>query len=39
MARYEVNQDPVDFLRSRIAARRYVLTSDWGDVQPMEGIA
>jgi len=34
MARYEVNPDAVAFVRSKIAARQYVLTSDWGDVQP-----
>ncbi|WP_156252956.1 hypothetical protein [Pseudactinotalea terrae] len=34
MARYEVNPDAVAFVRSRIAARQYVLDSDWGDVQP-----
>ena len=34
MARYEVNPDAVAFVRSKIAARQYVLSSDWGDVQP-----
>jgi hypothetical protein len=34
MARYEVNPDAVAFVRSRVAARQYVLDSDWGDVQP-----
>jgi hypothetical protein len=34
MARYEVNPDAVEFIRSRIAARQYVLNSDWGDSQP-----
>lgn len=34
MARYEVNPEAVAFVRSRIAARQYVLDSDWGDVQP-----
>lgn len=34
MARYEVNPDAVAFVRSRIAARQYVLDSDWGEVQP-----
>ena len=34
MARYTVNPDAVAFVRKLIAARRYVLDSDWGDVQP-----
>lgn len=34
MARYQVNPDAVAFLSSRIAARQYVLDSDWGQVQP-----
>ena len=34
MARYEVNPDAVGFIRSTIAARQYVLNSDWGDSQP-----
>lgn len=34
MARYAVNDDAVARARERIAARRYVLDSDWGDVQP-----
>lgn len=34
MARYEVNPDAVAFIRAKIAARQYVLTSDWGDSQP-----
>lgn len=34
MARYEVNDAAVDRARSLIAARQYVLDSDWGDVQP-----
>lgn len=34
MARYEVNRDAVAKARSLIAARQYVLDSDWGAVQP-----
>lgn len=34
MARYEVNPEAVRFVRERIAARQYVLDSDWGEVQP-----
>jgi hypothetical protein len=34
MARYTVNERAVDKARSLIAARQYVLDSDWGDVQP-----
>lgn len=34
MARYEVNPDAVAYVRERIAARQYVLDSEWGDVQP-----
>jgi hypothetical protein len=34
MARYTVNKSAVDKARSLIAARQYVLDSDWGDVQP-----
>jgi hypothetical protein len=34
MARYTVNERAVDRARSLIAARQYVLDSDWGDVQP-----
>ncbi|WP_420110921.1 hypothetical protein, partial [Pseudactinotalea sp.] len=34
MARYDVNPDAVAMVRSKIAARQYVLTSDWGDAQP-----
>ena len=34
MARYEVNPDAVAFVRSKIAARQYVLSSDWGEAQP-----
>lgn len=34
MARYEVNPDAVARCRELIAARQYVLDSDWGQVQP-----
>lgn len=34
MARYEVNPDAVAKARALIAARQYVLDSDWGEVQP-----
>ena len=34
MARYEVNDAAVTRARELIAARQYVLESDWGDVQP-----
>lgn len=34
MARYDVNEAAVDKARALIAARQYVLESDWGDVQP-----
>lgn len=34
MASYEVNPDAVVKARSLIAARQYVLESDWGEVQP-----
>ncbi|GAB2614301.1 hypothetical protein [Pseudactinotalea suaedae] len=34
MARYEVNPDAVELIRSKIAARQYVLDSDWGGSQP-----
>lgn len=34
MARYGVNQAAVDHTRRLIETRRYVLDSDWGDVQP-----
>lgn len=34
MARYEVNPEAVRFVEGRIAARQYVLDSDWGEVQP-----
>jgi hypothetical protein len=34
MARYEVNPGAVERIGELIAARQYVLDSDWGDVQP-----
>ena len=34
MARYEVNEAAVAKARDQIAARQYVLDSEWGDVQP-----
>ncbi len=34
MARYTVNADAVAKCRERIAAKQYVLNSDWGRVQP-----
>ena len=34
MARYEVNEAAVDHGRRLIAARQYVVRSDWGDTQP-----
>ena len=34
MATYEVNPAGVARVRELIAARQYVLDSDWGDVQP-----
>lgn len=34
MASYAVNPAGVDHARALIAARQYVLDSDWGDVQP-----
>lgn len=34
MARYTVNDDAVERARRMIEARQYVLTSDWGEVQP-----
>ena len=34
MASYSVNQRGVARARERIAARQYVLDSDWGDAQP-----
>jgi hypothetical protein len=34
MARYAVNQDAVAKCRQLIDAKQYVLSSDWGEVQP-----
>ena len=34
MARYDVNEPAVERARALIAARQYVLDSDWGAVQP-----
>jgi hypothetical protein len=34
MARYQVNDAAVEKARALIAARQYVLDSDWGAVQP-----
>lgn len=34
MARYEVNQDGVAYVRQLIEKRRYVLDSEWNEVQP-----
>lgn len=34
MARYTVNDAAVEHARRLIEARQYVLTSDWGEVQP-----
>ena len=34
MASYEVNPDAVARCRELIAAKQYVLDSDWGEVQP-----
>lgn len=34
MARYAVNEAAVEKARALIAARQYVLDSDWGEVQP-----
>jgi hypothetical protein len=34
MAKYAVNDDAVTFIRSLIDKKRYVLRSDWGEVQP-----
>lgn len=34
MARYDLNQRAVERARELIKARRYVLRSDWGEVQP-----
>jgi len=37
MASYSVNKDAVARARQLIDSRQYVLTSDWGDVQPGAG--
>jgi hypothetical protein len=34
MASYSLNRSAVEHARALIAAKRYVLSSDWGDVQP-----
>lgn len=34
MAKYSVNEEAVAFIRRLIEAKRYVLNSDWGRVQP-----
>ena len=34
MAKYDVNDAAVTFARELIGKKRYVLDSDWGDVQP-----
>lgn len=34
MARYDLNDAAVERARALIAARQYVLDSDWGEVQP-----
>lgn len=34
MAKYLLNDSAVDFLHALIDKRRYVLRSDWGEVQP-----
>ena len=34
MAKYELNAAAVQHLRDLIAARQYVLDSDWGETQP-----
>jgi hypothetical protein len=34
MASYDVNKGAVDHVRELIAARQYVLDSDWGESQP-----
>lgn len=34
MARYTVNEEAVEHVAGLIQARRYVLDSDWGTVQP-----
>ncbi len=34
MAKYEVNDEAVAYVRGLIDRRQYVLDSDWGDAQP-----
>jgi hypothetical protein len=34
MAKYELNKDAVEHARELISKKRYVLDSDWGQVQP-----
>lgn len=34
MAEYEVNQAAVEYARSRIAAKQYVLEGEWNESQP-----
>jgi hypothetical protein len=34
MAKYTVNEAAVEYARTLITSRRYVLKSDWGSVQP-----
>ena len=35
MASYQLNEQAVEHARRLIAARQYVLDSDWGEVQPV----
>ena len=37
MAKYRVNTDAVAKARAMIAAKQYVVNSDWGEVQPTAG--
>ena len=34
MAKYEVNEQAVEYAKRLIEGRQYVLDSDWGEVQP-----
>lgn len=34
MARYDVNESAVEFVRGLVDSRQYVLDSDWGETQP-----
>jgi hypothetical protein len=34
MAKYSVNEEAIAYIRRLIEAKRYVLNSDWGQVQP-----